>query len=69
MNSTLNLGNLKKENNPILKGAAMKYILVTGGVISGVGKGWFIILCAWYIFSIGTFSFLIVFPILQKKIN
>lgn len=38
--STLNLKNKENEKGKLWKNSAvMKYILVTGGVISGVGKG------------------------------
>lgn len=37
--STLNLEINKKEKQELGISAAMKYILVTGGVISGIGKG------------------------------
>lgn len=37
--STLNLDTNKIASEKVGNSAAMKYILVTGGVISGVGKG------------------------------
>lgn len=37
--TTLNLETTKYTKEKLGKSAAMKYILVTGGVISGVGKG------------------------------